>query len=95
MKYYEKKFIALMLASCVLAGGCGEKAQEKETDSEKEEPEPEMIDGFEKAEYEKFNSYAEENGLDGTNIYIDGVVKERSSENTYIFFTTYICQQHQ
>lgn len=61
-----------MLASCVLAGGCGEKAQEKETDSvnvskeqgketdsEKEEPEPEMIDGFEKAEYEKFNSYAE------------------------------------
>lgn len=88
-----------MLASCVLAGGCGEKAQEKETDSvnvskeqgketdsEKEEPEPEMIDGFEKAEYEKFNSYAEENGLDGTNIYIDGVVKERSSENTYIFF---------
>lgn len=83
----KKKLIVLMIASCVLASGCGSEEQEKETesgnvseerdaetDSRKEESEPEMIDGFEKAEYEKFNSYAEENGLDGTLIYIEGKV---------------------
>ena len=39
-----------------------------------EKNEPEYIDGFEKAEYEKFNSYASENGLEGTLIYIEGKV---------------------
>lgn len=83
----KKKLIAMLIVSCVLASGCGGNAQEKEdevgtvaeegekeTDSGKKDSEPEMIDGFEKAEYEKFNSYAEENGLDGTLIYIEGRV---------------------
>lgn len=39
-----------------------------------QEQENSNIDGFEKAEYEKFNSYASENGLDGTPIYIEGEV---------------------
>lgn len=83
----KKKLITLMLAACVLASGCGGNAQEKETEGSvvKEEgkketdsggntDERETIDGFEKADYEKFNSYAEENGLDGTLIYIEGKV---------------------
>ena len=32
----------------------------------------EDVDGFEKPEYDKFNSYASENGLDGTYIYVTG-----------------------
>ncbi len=32
------------------------------------------IAGFEKAEYEKFNSFAKDNGLRGTRIYFDGVI---------------------
>lgn len=31
-----------------------------------------VIDGFREPDYEKFNSYASENGLDGTLIYIEG-----------------------
>lgn len=31
-----------------------------------------VIDGFQEPDYEKFNSYASENGLDGTLIYIEG-----------------------
>lgn len=34
----------------------------------------EYIDGFEKAEYEKFNSYALDNGLGGTAVCIEGKV---------------------
>lgn len=34
----------------------------------------EYIDGFEVADYDKFNSYASENGLDGTYVYIEGKV---------------------
>ena len=34
------------------------------------------IDGFEKAEYEKFNSPAKDNGLYGTPLYFDGTVGE-------------------
>lgn len=34
----------------------------------------EYIDGFEVADYDKFNSYASDNGLDGTYIYVEGYV---------------------
>lgn len=33
-----------------------------------------VIDGFQEPDYEKFNSYASENGLDGTLIYIEGKI---------------------
>ena len=32
------------------------------------------IDGFSKADYKKYNSYASENGLDGDQIYIEGTL---------------------
>lgn len=81
----KKKLMIILLAACVLASGCGGNARERETESVNvseetgketgsDKEESETIDGFEKAEYEKFNSYAEENGLDGTLIYIEGKV---------------------
>ena len=35
---------------------------------------PEYIDGYEVAEFDKFNSYASDNGLGGTNICVEGEV---------------------
>ena len=37
----------------------------------------ESIDGFENAEYSKFNTYADENGLGGTQIYFEGTVHSK------------------
>lgn len=81
-----KQFTAILLAAFLL-GGCGSqdiqseyKADEVSTErtegsaNEPETKEPEYIDGFEIAEYEKFNSYASENGLGDTLVYIEGKV---------------------
>ena len=53
-------------------------------DNNKEElkQEQEIIDGFERAEYDKFNSYASENGLDGTLIYIEEKVINQTKINS-------------
>ena len=40
---------------------------------------PENVDGYEKAEFDKFNSYAEDNGLAGTKVYIYGEVTKIDS----------------
>lgn len=81
-----KKLIVTLLMCSVLMCGCGGQSEEEKTDSKiqntQEIPESvdesttqlDSIDGFEKAEYEKFNSYAYENGLDGTLIYTEGKV---------------------
>lgn len=42
--------------------------------SDRKEEIPQTIDGFDKAEYNKYNSYASENGLNGKLIYIEGKV---------------------
>lgn len=79
-----KRFTAILLAA-VLLGGCGQEGVHPESKTEElstgrteestnETKEPEYIDGFEAAEYEKFNSYASENGLGGTLIFIEGKV---------------------
>ncbi len=41
-----------------------------------EDKDLEYIEGFEKAEYDRYNSYASENGLKGTKIYISARVKK-------------------
>lgn len=83
----KKLLVALALAAVVL-GGCGnsgekskydvttESAEElQDTEKSKEAlAETEYIDGFERADYDKFNSYAYENGLEYTPIYIEGKV---------------------
>lgn len=78
----KKRFIALLLFG-ILVGltGCEkqdtyseEKANELIDKAEETVREAESIDGFEKADYERFNSYAYENGLGDTPIYIEGKV---------------------
>lgn len=75
-----KRFLVLLLACCIALGGCGEK---EESGIKKEEPvkqeteaarETDSINGFERAVYGKFNSPAEENGLGGTLVYVEGVI---------------------
>lgn len=76
----KKILIAILTALCMFLGGCGNDAEsmnestENERGSAEEYIEPEYIDGFEKAEYEKFDSFASENGLGGTRIYVSGTV---------------------
>lgn len=61
--------------------------EDKESEANIKEDNPEYIDNFEKAEYEKFNSYAYENGLGGTPICIEGKVLNIGIMNTIIEFT--------
>ena len=51
-----------------------ETQSEESTEKEKHED----IDGYEYGDFDKFNSYAEENGLENTAIYIQGTVKNVS-----------------
>ena len=67
----KKWWIALALIF-VLLNGCGKTDEEDIV----------YLDGFEKAEYEKYNSYASENGLAGTLIYIEGKVIEQIEEES-------------
>lgn len=67
----KKWWIALALIF-VLLNGCGKI----------DEADIAYLDGFEKAEYEKYNSYASENGLAGTLIYIEGKVIEQTEEES-------------
>lgn len=46
----------------------------------------EYIDGFEKADYEKYNSYASENGLGDTLIYIEGTVQSKKTNDNVLSF---------
>lgn len=85
-----KKILMVLLFSLLLAGcgkseakttsatTLGEITEEASTDSNKFQ----IINGFEFADYEKYNSPASENGLGGTLIYVDGVVKTKvTAEN--------------
>lgn len=80
-QYDMKKWLMVILCGAMLTG-CGSKqsiedgintaqTQEPTRDVAEIEEKSENISGFEKADYERFNSYASENGLDGTLIYVD------------------------
>lgn len=87
-----KKIITLLLAFALSVGVCGcvntdttEKSNEivtteNSTESEKKEniKHYSEIDGYEYANFEKYNSYAEDNGLGDTPVYIKGTVKSVS-----------------
>ncbi len=49
----------------------------------------EMVDGFEKADYEKFNSLASENGLGWTKIYVDGTISSLFNDSNGIMGLTF------
>lgn len=65
-----------------------EDAEEKTIRNEETEPEIEFIDDFEKANFDKYNSYASENGLADTLIYIDGKPIEKIEDEGIFGFVT-------
>ena len=83
-----KKYLSLLILCCVIFAGCANDTSSSNAkddiersislslkeELESNEQDPEFIGVFEKAEYDKFNSYASENGLGDTLIYIDGIV---------------------
>lgn len=46
---------------------------------------PENIDGYEYAEFERFNSYAEDNGLGGTKVYIFGTLDKVDEKDDVVY----------
>lgn len=83
------RLIAVLLMMAVALGGCTNKEGEytpeegqkmiDEANDILRDAHP--IDGFENAtlEYERFNSYASENGLDGTQVFIEGKVLNQTN----------------
>lgn len=73
-----KKLLAIILAVTFVICGCGKNEGSQETKEEsntnKTSESKEDIDGFFYPDYEKYNSYASENGLDGDLIYVEGKV---------------------
>lgn len=63
-----KKIIALCLGLVMVLTGCGTSAREFTSE--------EFIGEYMQAEYDKFNSFASENGLGDTKIYVDGTITE-------------------
>lgn len=91
MRRKQKKWVAAALAAavCVTIAGCGRGGRDafgEETPAGTVEK-PDMINGFEEAVFEKFNSPAEENGLDGTPIYIEGIVETKVTAKKVLAFT--------
>lgn len=70
-----KKILSVMLvAVCILLSACsGSKNEKMQFQS------PDVIDGYEAAEYEKYDASANKNGLGGTKIYIDGTFESFSA----------------
>lgn len=79
-----KKILAIVLFGILLLSGCSP-IQNKNNNStsnldistsnsyiDLSSENDELVEGFEKPEYDKFNSYASENGLGGTYIYVEG-----------------------
>lgn len=83
-----------MIALCAMLVSCGgnegtetknqttkeSSVSKSESESEKNK-DNESIDGFIKAEHDKFNSYAEDNGLGGTLVYIEGKILNKTLFN--------------
>lgn len=80
-----KRFIAILLMMVVLLGACGGEDRNSETDLKNKGTDEKKIEvtqqengieGFENASinYERYNSYASENGLGDTLVYIEGKV---------------------
>ena len=61
---------------------------EPKTELPTEKEKHEDIDGYEYAEFDKFNSYAKDNGLENTKIYIKGTIKSVSDLTSAEMSTT-------
>lgn len=74
----------LFLLSCIVLLGCSQKQagddeyhQASIISVQETTINDNVINGFEKADFSKYNSYASDNGLGNTKVYIDGAVKEK------------------
>lgn len=82
----------MILACCAVLVGCSVKGDTKgqnviiENNGDEIEPSINEIDGFKRAEFEKFNSYASENGLDGTLVFVDGIVNSKIEADNVLAF---------
>ena len=65
-----------------------EQVTEPQTELPTEKEKHEDIDGYEYAEFDKFNSYAKDNGLENTKIYIKGTIKSVSDLTSAEMSTT-------
>lgn len=97
------KKIVFIILMCLLLIGCGKNDKQNISSISKDEniaveessDIKESITGFDKAEFDKYNSHADENGLGGNNIYIDGVVKEKVIyDNTIAFVLEQNIDEH-
>lgn len=66
--------LLLIVIVSVLLIGCGNSGKQNELESQES---VEYIGEFEKADYDKYNSYASENGLGDSKIYIEGIIEEK------------------
>lgn len=69
-----KRFISVLLVIVIAVSICG-CTSSKSTNTETEPTEGYKRDGYEYADFERFNSYAEDNELSETKIFIKGTVK--------------------
>lgn len=69
-----KRFISVLLVIVIAVSICG-CTSSKSTNTETEPTEGYKRDDYEYADFERFNSYAEDNGLSETKIFIKGTVK--------------------
>ena len=69
-----KKWIAFLLAFLICASACACESQNKSGEESKEMASKieKFIDGFQFAEFERFNSTAKDNGLGGAKVYLQG-----------------------
>lgn len=67
----KKIALFLVLILVLSSAGCGSSENIAKSIST-----PANIDGFQRANFDKFNSPASENGLGGTKIYIDGILED-------------------
>lgn len=95
-----KKVIVCMVCAmitCVWVSGCGDYTKENIDISEENEVSEKnnIIDGFERAKYERFNSYASENGLADTPIYIEGKVlnQTKTEEDSEFPMVNFVVEQ--
>lgn len=86
-----KRFKIILLVCVILLGGCANKEREYTTEEQNIIDEVNdtlrdayLIDGFQNAtfEYERYNSYASQNGLGDTLIYIEGEVLNQTKHDS-------------
>ncbi|WP_051563484.1 hypothetical protein [Butyrivibrio sp. LB2008] len=81
----RKLLITLLIITIPVVSGCSQNTVKTQAVNGNES---QITDGFEKAEYSKYNSLASENGLAGAHIYIEGKITEINSENEFFIVNT-------